>query len=152
MQDRRMSQQPDPPENAREITLAKEKEWTVPASNLIEAMKLWNNMLPGEPSAAAASDNECSSVVTDIEVAKQCAQEEHADYGVEDSPTSSEDSNEGSGEGRGTADELLKELVEDAEGSGIAATDISENDLEGLIARKRRRSEAQSDPPLPAPP
>ena len=147
-----MSQHPMPPASARENTLAKEKEWTVPANNLLAAMKLWNNMLTGEEKAAAASGNESSSVVTNNEAAKQCEIAGDADFSVEDSPQSSEDSNEGSSEGRGTADELLKELVEDAEGSGIAATDISENDLEGLIARQRRRSEAQSDPPIPAPP
>ena len=71
---------------------------------------------------------------------------------MEDSPTSSEDRNEGSGEDDESTDEILKEVVEYAEGNGIAATDISETDLENLIARKRRRSEAQSDPPIPAPP
>ena len=146
-----MSQQPNPPENAREITLAKEKQWTFPAHNLLDAMKLWNNMLTGEEKAAAASGNESSSVVTNNEAAKQCEIAGDADFSVEDSPQSSEDSNEGSSEGRGTADERLKELVEDAEGNGIAATGISENDVEGLIARQRRRSEAQSDPLIPAP-
>ena len=146
-----MSQHPMPPASARENTLAKEKEWTVPANNLLAAMKLWNNMLTGEEKAAAASGNESSSVVTNNEAAKQCEIAGDADFRVEDSPQSSEDSNEGSSEGRGTADELLKELVEDAEGNGIAATGISENDVEGLIARQRRRSEAQSDPLIPAP-
>ena len=117
-------------------------------------------MLSGEPSAAAASDDERSSVVTDIEVAgwntvgdrlhAEEHQEEHADYEVENSPTSSEDSHPPTEDG-GTTDAVLEEVVAYAEGNGMAATDINDTDLGNIIARNRSRG-AHSDPLIPAPP
>ena len=93
---KRVSRIPAPPKDAGKNTDAKENEYIVPANKFLEAVRCCKAMLSGEPSAAAGSDDEPSSVVTEFDVPHWNTgehDEENVDYESANSPISSEDCN-----------------------------------------------------------
>ncbi len=154
MKKKRVSLLPAPPKNAGKNTDAKENEYIEPANKFLKAVRSCKDVVSGGPSAAAGSDDERSSVVTEFEVPHWNTvehQEEDVDYEEANSPISSEDGDEPT-EGGGTTDAAMEEAMAYAESNGAtAAMGMSDAALGNIIARHRSRG-AHSDPPIPAPP
>ena len=144
---KRVSRIPAPPKDAGKNTDAKENEYIVPANKFLEAVRCCKAMLSGEPSAAAGSDDEPSSVLTECE-AEHWNTWEHDESSVDfesaKSPMGSEDYNSDAAMEEATAAAMEKDAKPDA--ATPDAEDAELNDApraeDAERAKQQRRDES----------